>query len=80
MTKSRPSRRLPLVVLVVWLLPGSAWSAEVHESCPGTALERGARLIGNTDAVRRAAQEAGFSDQVVFRILITEDGRSRMPR
>lgn len=80
MTKSRPYRRLLLVVLLAWLLlPGGAWSAEIHDSCPGTALERGPRLIGNTDRVRRAAREAGFSDQLVFRVLITEDGTVENP-
>lgn len=75
MTTSRPYRSLAPAVLLWWmLLPGAAWSAHVHESCPGTALERGARLIGNTDDVKRAAREAGFSDELVFRILITEDG------
>jgi hypothetical protein len=53
--------------------------AHVDERCPGTALERPARLLSSLEPLKKAAREEGYRGRLTFRLTVTETGDVRDP-
>jgi hypothetical protein len=62
------------------LVTGSATAAsDVDQRCPGTALDRGASVIGSFGELKHVLREASYSGRFIFQATITDAGNVLNP-